>query len=79
MPATKPKRLDALTSLRFFAAIAIVVHHSNGIFWNAADLGALDVGVSFFFALSGFILTYVYHDMEGNKRDVLMYLRIPHR
>ena len=58
-----PKRpaLGALTSLRFFAALAIVIHHCNGVFWRAADLGPLDAGVSFFFVLSGFILTYVYH------------------
>ena len=58
-----PKRpaLDALTSLRFFAALAIVIHHCNGVFWRAANLGPLDAGVSFFFVLSGFILTYVYY------------------
>jgi peptidoglycan/LPS O-acetylase OafA/YrhL len=63
-PMTIPKKppLAALTSLRFFAALAIVVHHCNGVFWPAATLGPLDVGVSFFFVLSGFILTYVYGD-----------------
>ena len=54
--------LPALTSLRFLAALAIVIHHCNGVFWPAADLGPLDAGVSFFFVLSGFILTYVYVD-----------------
>lgn len=57
-----PAALPALTSLRFFAALAIVIHHCNGVFWPAADLGPLDAGVSFFFVLSGFILTYVYFD-----------------
>lgn len=46
--------------------MAIVVHHCNGVFWPAAELGPLDAGVSFFFVLSGFILTYVYRDaLEG--------------
>ena len=63
MPAAKSPALPALTSLRFFAALAIVIHHCNGAFWPAAELGPLDAGVSFFFVLSGFILTYVYRDI----------------
>ncbi len=65
MTTHKRPALPALTSLRFFAALAIVVHHCNGVFWPAADLGPLDAGVSFFFVLSGFILTYVYFDPTG--------------
>ncbi|MBC7415492.1 MAG: acyltransferase [Herminiimonas sp.] len=61
------KPLPALTSLRFAAALAIMVHHCNGVFWKAAELGPLDVGVSFFFVLSGFILTYVYRDIEPTR------------
>ena len=62
-----PATLPALTSLRFFAALAIVIHHCNGVFWPAADLGPLDAGVSFFFVLSGFILTYVYFDPVSGR------------
>lgn len=56
-------RLDALTALRFVAAALIVVEHSAGNFGFPDDLGSpfvLDQAVSFFFILSGFILTYVY-------------------
>ena len=63
--SSKPPALPALTSLRFFAALAIVVHHCNGVFWPAAELGPLDAGVSFFFVLSGFVLTYVYADLPS--------------
>lgn len=55
-------RLDRLTSLRFFAALLVTLHHAT------RDLGPLGVvtdffaagtvGVSFFFALSGFILAW---------------------
>jgi peptidoglycan/LPS O-acetylase OafA/YrhL len=57
------KKLNALTSLRFFAAAMIVLLHSCGVLWlRPGQLGhfALSQGVSFFFVLSGFILTYVY-------------------
>lgn len=54
------QNLAALTALRFPAALAILIHHCNGVFWPAAALGPLDAGVSFFFVLSGYILTHVY-------------------
>ena len=63
-PAERRRQLDALTALRFFAALAILVHHCNGVFWPAAELGPLDGGVSFFFVLSGFILTHVYRGSD---------------
>lgn len=64
----QPEQFKALTSLRFVAATMIVVTHSRGSFGNAADLGApfdLTLGVSFFFMLSGFVLTHVYPSLEG--------------
>lgn len=57
-----------LTALRFFAAAAIVVHHSLGILLPSSTFSGvpLDSGVSFFFVLSGFILAYVYgEDLRG--------------
>src|ERR1044071_2610434 len=57
------RKLNCLTSLRFFAAAVIVVHHLRGAFGvpqNVWEHIPLDNGVSFFFVLSGFILTYVY-------------------
>lgn len=58
----RPQRLDALTSLRFFAAAMIVIGHAHPIFgsWGMATAAPLSQGVSFFFVLSGFILAHNY-------------------
>ena len=55
--------LRALTGLRFFAAFCVFAFHLQGYLWPqmyAWNLGS--PAVSFFFVLSGFILTYVYQD-----------------
>lgn len=65
-------KIDTLTSLRFFAAAAIVVYHSRGHFGIPVEFSSpfvLDQGVSFFFVLSGFILSLVYGEKlkEGGR------------
>ena len=60
-------KLNALTPLRFIAAGLIVVHHSRGSFGFSPDLWSpfvLGQAVSFFFVLSGFVLTYVYPSLN---------------
>ena len=61
MPRKTP-RLNSLTSLRYFAAAAVVVTHVNPFFLTSAlQREATEywyVGVSFFFMLSGFVLTW---------------------
>jgi peptidoglycan/LPS O-acetylase OafA/YrhL len=62
------RKLEALTSLRFIAAGLIVIYHVRGFFGIPPTfLGpfAFSQGVSFFFVLSGFILTYVYPSLTG--------------
>lgn len=68
-------KLNALTSLRFFAAFAIVIEHSRGAFTSTSWIGDFpyDYGVSFFFVLSGFILTCVYHNKIDTPRAVALY------
>ncbi|NLI30015.1 MAG: acyltransferase [Nitrospiraceae bacterium] len=58
----RAQRLDPITSLRFFAAAMIVVGHAHAISgsWGIATAIPLEQGVSFFFVLSGFILTWNY-------------------
>ncbi|MFJ7160072.1 acyltransferase family protein [Streptomyces sp. NPDC101118] len=64
-----PSRLDSLTSLRFFAAFAVFAHHFTGyghktgfgtapLIFPYSQIGAH--GVTFFFVLSGFLLTWVH-------------------
>ena len=59
--------LPALTSLRFFAAALIVFGHGASSAYFDYALPAFDVrqAVSFFFVLSGFILTHVYRHARG--------------
>lgn len=71
-------RLDALTSLRFFAATSIVLmHFRSSILPESAPFlqnFAFFQGVSFFYVLSGFILAYVYPKLDGLKQ-ILNFLR----
>jgi peptidoglycan/LPS O-acetylase OafA/YrhL len=73
--AARRPDIPALTSLRFFAALWVVLFHVHAIGLNRggskiylafARLGYL--GVSFFFVLSGFILVYVYSGRQIQKR-----------
>jgi len=61
----RPTRLEALTSLRFFAALAVFLHH-YGVpgalsppFQTMASAGYC--GVTVFFVLSGFVLAHNYY------------------
>ena len=71
--------LDSLTSLRFFAALAVVFYHSgagfaaNSRFAPAALGNILNngwLGVPFFFILSGFILTYAHADLQFDRSEL---------
>jgi len=69
-------RLHAITSLRFFAALHVVLFHmrvigilSGGPWWYQNFAGIGYVGVNFFFVLSGFILVYTYDGPELSPRN----------
>ncbi|SDI15525.1 acyltransferase family protein [Pseudomonas panipatensis] len=68
MGVVSRERIETLTSLRFFAALAIVILHSKGLLLPADFLKdvPLNAGVSFFFVLSGFILSHVYSQKGVN-------------
>jgi peptidoglycan/LPS O-acetylase OafA/YrhL len=72
--ASRPA-LPVLTSLRFFAAAEVVIFHyfrgrisTSTYFWGLTSGGYL--AVTFFFILSGFILTYVYWGTEEDSESV---------
>jgi len=76
---TRPEKIHALTSLRFFAAFYVVLYHTlylgfPGLLQVPLAVRAVSLGyisVSFFFLLSGYILAMVYI-REGkpvNKRN----------
>lgn len=68
-PSLKP-----LTSLRFFAAAAIVIFHFEAVFrYNIPGVNVAPA-VTLFFVLSGFILTYVYSDFEDSGAVRRFYL-----
>jgi peptidoglycan/LPS O-acetylase OafA/YrhL len=72
----KAKRLDSLTSLRFFAAAAIVALHTSQSFgmYDIANYFPASQAVSFFFVLSGFILSYAYHSLDSNQKIKRFYI-----
>jgi peptidoglycan/LPS O-acetylase OafA/YrhL len=74
------EHLRPLTGLRFFAAALIVIHHTRWYFGygnTLAGLVGLDIGVSIFYILSGFILAYSYRDIStGSEAAGFLVARI---
>jgi peptidoglycan/LPS O-acetylase OafA/YrhL len=67
LPTARRPKLDALTTLRFLAALHVVIFHMRvtgilpgGPWWFQNFAGIGYIGVTFFFVLSGFILVYTY-------------------
>lgn len=61
------QKIDSLTPLRFIACIAIIAFHSRGHFGLPTNIGEpfqLPQSVSFFFVLSGFIMAFVYPNLD---------------
>src|SRR2546421_6972502 len=65
----RKRELSSLTGIRFYAALLVYLSHVRLIpgmssFTGITDfINAGDIGVSFFFVLSGFILAYNYVDV----------------
>src|SRR2546422_6016723 len=74
--------LSSLTGIRFYAALLVYVYHValtipgvNAFSVSSLFSNAADVGVSFFFVLSGFILTYNYADVFRDGISAANYTR----
>lgn len=73
MPTIERPPLPVLTSLRFFAAAEVVVFHAMLPWQTNIIRGLTSAGyqaVTFFFVLSGFILTYVYAGTPEQPTDI---------
>ena len=63
MAETAPGKIDTLTSLRFFAAFAIVLYHIPYVLptlYRGGAFAQMGIGVDFFFVLSGYVLGITY-------------------
>ncbi|MDB5046174.1 MAG: Acyltransferase family protein [Deinococcus sp.] len=75
-PPTPPRlpQLPALTGVRFAAALLVVCFHTRTTLEGQIPGGLMSfiesgqIGVTFFFILSGFILTYTYATPEGSLK-----------
>jgi peptidoglycan/LPS O-acetylase OafA/YrhL len=69
--STHPQRLPSLTGLRIFGSVAVVVCHVGNGFANDTAINVASaygfVGVSFFFMLSGFVLTWSCADQPAGS------------
>ena len=77
------RQLKILTGFRFFAALHVVCFHNFYMFGNLKEylpsffytfLQTGESAVSFFFILSGFILTHVYKDKLVSNKNKVTYL-----
>ena len=66
---TTRKDIAALTSLRGIAALTVLIFHTNT--WNFRGY----LGVDLFFLLSGFVLAYVYGQMELSRQTYCSFLK----
>ncbi len=74
--------LHALTGIRIFAALGVLLFHYGAGFAERIHapqpittlLRNGNLGVSFFFVLSGFVLTYTYLGRLGNRSSMLEYV-----
>jgi len=75
------KKLSALTSIRFLAALRVAMYHlvnwDHRTYWWRGLMGT-PASVSYFFVSSGFLLTYTYSacfDRDRKTPKVLVSLR----
>jgi len=73
-PAANPPRIPSLDGLRGIAALTVFVsHYSNksGLWGGYAGQGAGQIGVMLFFALSSFLMFYLYFEQQQPKLQLV--------
>lgn len=84
MASDNRKRFLAIEAGRGIAALLVVLHHAGNVmreprFYGADPFGGhlrnFNVGVDFFFVLSGFIITWVHWDDLGQRQRIGHYVR----
>ena len=68
-PTNDVRRLDSLTAVRFWAALCAVLYHFAGPVFPVGLGEGMNLGVDFFYVLSGFILMYNYGEKATNRRS----------
>ena len=77
MPPASYVRIAPLTSIRFFAAVLVVVFHYGRSTWPFGEgflhqvTACSGSAVAFFFFLSGYILAHVYHQADWSGSGIL--------
>lgn len=68
------KRLNSLRGLA--AMIVLISHYSNmsGLFNSLLGKGAGQIGVMLFFVLSGFLMSYLYINLEFNRSNIVHFI-----
>lgn len=73
----RPDHIESLDGLRGFAAAIVLVSHVSLVFPELGPLPWLDIGteaVGLFFALSGFLMAYLYGGRPVTRENVLDFL-----
>lgn len=75
MQSGSRRTLSALTSVRFFFALMVLVahfigHYPNDVQWPAFTYSMAPLAVSWFFMLSGFIISYNYPEIHDNRSRI---------
>ncbi|HSI39830.1 MAG TPA: acyltransferase [Xanthobacteraceae bacterium] len=74
MPGHAPQNIPALNGLRGIACLMVAVSHATGLLQQPDYAIAGTMGVMLFFALSGFLMFFLYSETEFTTRSAFAYI-----